>query len=605
MIRPTTAFLLCFLLGASAHAQTWTASSAAPTGYSLTPGGGDGASVYTRRFRRLGANHRLRLGVAEVDEALTPEQWIASRVREGERVVEGSGDDVALAGREGRRLTFSGTQRLRGKTLAELRTVIAARIDREAMLALESTLAFPGDEPPPPVKKAARNAVLELIAKLRVERARAEPVAAAETVTPGAKRGEYRNDSVAPFSFAYPAGWYVAHDDVQLPGALWVVATPEERTAVSSTLADVDTALRVTLVGHAPGMLGAADELARAVAFATSARSATNGTKFTVVGDTLLGAAKGRLLRYGTAEVPQLGLLLVGAADTTVLVAEFEARGGLTGDLEKTAIDILDSMRLDVDRARTERPAVAPSPGFEYPASWKLETVPVEDSSAALVLGAGETDGVEVVVRSVAVGAPLDEARLRAVLARVVADDLGLTTRERLTAAPRRAAPMGDVVVHALVATSESATDVFAIAAGDTVHVCFVDTPGGVAGRDYGLALQSLLSWSCGATAAEAPDDGRFSRRRILRHHGFDAFDDAGAARRPSGGRLAFEPDGTVRGTLPAPDASTAVSGTYTLDGGALRVDADGAAIITLRPADGGWIDAASGRAWFAAPDLD
>lgn len=594
----TTILLLCV----AAHAQSWNVSSGAPKGYALTPGGGSVDSVYTRRFRKLGANHRLRLGVTEV-EGLPAEEWLATKAGDRETIVEGSGSDFALAGRDGRRLTFSGSLRLRDKTLKSLRTLAAARLDEKSMLVLESALSFSGAEPPTLVKNQARKAMLELISGLKVERADDTP-AATESAAPAGRSGQYRNDTVAPFSFDYPAGWYVAHDDAQSPGSLWVVATPEERTAVSTTLAELATALRVTLVGHSPAMLGAQDELARAVAFVTSARTAADGTKFTVVGDTILGGATGRLLRYGNAEVPQLGLLLVGAADTTVLVADFEARGGLTGDLEKVALDILDSMRINVERDRLAHPATSPAPGFRYPANWSLETVPVSDASTALVLGAGETDAVEVVMRSVATTEALDESRLRSVLARVAAEDLELTTRARLAAASLCAAPMGDLVVHALIASGEGSTDVFAIATPDAVHVCFVDLPGGVAGRDYGLALQTLLSWTDGASE---PEDSAadFQRRQVLRHRGFDGFDAAGAARRGSAGRLAFEPDGSVRGSMPGPDGSRVVNGRYANKGTGLELYLDGTTIVFARGSDGGWSDSATGRSWFATPDLD
>lgn len=587
------------LMTSAAVAQGWTAVSVAPEGYSRTPGAADGEVVYTRRFRQLGASHRLRQNVLTLAD-VSARDYLSGATDEGESLVEGSAAEMPLVGRSGRRLTFRGTRRLRGKMMNTLRTLTAVRIDDDSMLVVESTLAYTGDDPPRKLRAGARNAVLELVRSLEVKQR--EPSQATSSGNGGQEKRRYSNDAIAPFSFEYPSGWYVAHDDVQMPGSLWVIATPEERTAVSGALEDVKTALRVTLVGHVTAMLGAENELDRAVDFVVSGRAAGGSKTFTVVGDTLLGAAKGRLLRYGTAEIPQQGLLLVGVAETTVIVAEFLAHDGMTPEIETLAVDMLNSMRLEVERARVDVPASGPSPAFSLPASWTLETVPAPDGSRALVLGSGS--GTEVVVRSLATRSALDEAALRDVLARVVADDLSLTTRDHLSTAERRHAPLGDIVIHVLVASPDGTTDVYGIATANRVHVCFVDVAGGNAGRDYGLALGSLLTWN----ADRGAKDGRKSvpKRVVLRHHAVDSFDAGGHARAATTGRLLLEPDGTLSGKFPGTDDATAVQGRHEMRRNRLVLEIGAGRTLTLvqRP-EGGWRDSESGRIFHVTPDLD
>ena len=429
------------------------------------------------------------------------------------------------------------------------------RLDDGVFLKVDSLLSFPGQAPDPASLEQAERALEELLKTISASRIDAPPERDSNENSPTTAGEDYRNESILPFTFEYPTGWYVCHDSAQSPGSLWVLATPFEEDAQISPLDGLPAALRITVIGFARELLGADDELSRAVDLIISSRAA-EGAAVNPLGEALLGQAKGRLITYAFPDDSDRldGILLVAAAEASVLVADFSWAKTLRGRFEPRALEILNTFKLEPKRAQASRSG-ARGPSFEYPESWSLEGVRTEDDSKAFVLRSA--DELEFVMRSLVPAEllPMNQVALRDTATAFLVDEMGLVTAAAMDAAPPIAIPGSEAGLYLFVSGPDRSTDVYGFMRGGGIHFCFLDLPKGLQNRSYGLALETMLTLrgprevSNRPALEHNPQTGRLMRSVVFRHASLDPFDAAGNYVGMDSGQLRLDRDGSYRYT--------------------------------------------------------
>lgn len=442
--------------------------------------------------------------------------------------------------------------------------------------------------------------------------------ASAQETAPAAARPNeltYEHAAVVPFSFRYPQGWAIQQYAVANSSFHWLVASPDAKDLLRLEPSELPVALRVVAVGHEPALLGAEDALARAVEIARErmlhARAA--GGVALADGATIdLGHAPARLARLVSADAEQrpLGLVLIAALGTTILVAEISwSSPELGAAWSDVGWRVLSSFRAAIDphgelhRVFHARDAAAPEilARLEVPRSWTL--TPQRAAGPGKALRLTSPRGFELAVRTApdgAVGAggepPVDAAaRLRPFLT-----GAGLATSDALATAQPIDMPGDDAGLRILAVESATEGELIAFTRGGGLHACVLRSGSALLGHDWGMAMRTLASLT-GPLDPEPTDalalaaGGRtFARELELRTAQGSPFDADGRLVGFSTRILRLRPDGRFL-ELGREDGER--RGTYEVEAGR----------ITLRPQRGEAmvleIDAATRRALELVPD--
>ncbi|MCB9834055.1 MAG: hypothetical protein H6807_16460 [Planctomycetes bacterium] len=551
--RLSLLLLLAIVLGAPglrAQEGDWSITVAAPEGFRDLPGSGSGRR-FIHRLPKLQERSRIDVGViasgaGDLDAFLAAEKG-------GDRDGPDREESPEIAGRPAKVRVFLGSTELAGRRFSYERIVAACQLEPGRYLRVVATLYHLDDEPSARLKLVTRRGVEEVCKGLKATRLAATE---AERTPPQLEVGERRagsfgSEKILPFSFDYPLDWYLGYDDVESPGLLWILATPRDEDGFVPPEEDMQVALRVSVFGCVPELIGVDDELERACAFVRddyTARFAKG--RWEQVDEALLGNAKGRVFRYASAiGGREAGLVLVAVADSGLLIAEYRCRAEDFASREAEGRALLGSFEITPERGRTATKAGPFS--FEAPEGFSVAEVGTEDASRAFVL---RRAGLELFLRSypLAAGEAPDEAVLRKLAAAYFADTLGLGAALEVERAMPLVLPE---VVEGLrhfslldaAASDRRAVDLYAFVKRDALHLAILASKDGLRDHARGRLLEMLCHLE-GPGAEPAPtrmgDNGRLTRRVCLRYFDPRPFADDGRLIGADRGALVLAPDG-------------------------------------------------------------
>ncbi len=552
---------LCAALTLSAQENGgWRLEVEAPEGFRDLPGSGAG-----RRFihRLPELDERSRIDVSVVESTLTElGDFLESEGGADRKAATEDGEFDLGIGKAGSR-TFLGRTELLGRDFRYERLVIARKLEEGRFLRIVATLYHATDEPSKELREITRRGIEEIVGSLVVEKRPAEEPTeevteietepARDDAKVETRLGRFSNDRILPFRFDYPLDWYVGYDDLEAPGLLWVLATPKDGDGFVPAEEDMRVALRVTVFGSVPELIGIEDELARACAFVTDDyRRRPGDCRIEQVGEALLGAARGRVFRFAEeAGRGDAGLVLVAVADSGLIVAEYRCRGADLAAQESAGRALLGSFEITPERGRSR---IEASPfAFSMPEGFEIEEVGTEDRSRAFLV---RRPGYEMFLRSFVLpeGDPPTEKAFRKLCASLFAETLGLGTPLEIEKAlplvvPDATEGLQHFVVLKERAIERRAIDLFAFVKGGAIHFAVLSSRDGLGDHARGRLLEML----CGLTGpgplpprVQMGDDGLLDRRVCLRFFGPRPFATDGRLVGSVRGRLILDADGSA-----------------------------------------------------------
>ncbi len=597
-VRPLLMLLVGTVLGRGSVAQGPVVLEVpTPPGYRAT--GGGNRHVLTRRNPKAGVRIRIEARI-EDDPATDLSKFLETRRRPAEKDAAGGATHATLAGRKGLQVAFEGDYAGRGGTRHGRRKVRAARLSPGKILLVEQLVTWGDTSPGLEILRAADKA-LETLARGIVTKA---STGNAESTTPPRAGGPWRtydNDHVLPFSFEVPETWQIIHDEEQLPGSLWVLASPDGETMQKGDWADISTSLDVAVVGCHHGLLGAADPLARA-AIMLRGEWAARGRTLEAVSETLVGGAKGRLFRMNADEDGRSGLVLLAVAPPSTLVASVVWPGEKEDEAAATALDILQSFRADPGPRPRDVESKTLGMTLPVPGGWNAEAVATDDESEAWALTA--PSGLELVLRASPLesGHPLldaDPPLLRKSAELYFSDEMNLFTSTEVEEGVLAAWESGSSAWQTVRIGKGGSLDAWIGARDGLLLAAILRAPPKASSRERGLAHSVLIDLR-GPGTDESPKKPGDSRLRQLgmvwvsqRLLPFDA-----------AGRLAPHPTWKLR---PGADGVWWLGTAHAKgseDSGTLNLEVDGLPEPWTLTRDGRFARDATGRIWWPVPDL-
>lgn len=561
--------------------------------------GGGTRHVFTRRFPK--ARMRIRIEVRiEEDEATDLSKFLEARKRPSEKQM-GKGPTAAnLGGRKGLQVEFEGDYPGRGGTHPGRRKVQAALLSPGKFLVVDQLVTWAASAPGPKLTRAADKA-LQALSKGIVVRASAGNAEPASAPRVGGPQRTYDNDHVMPFSFEVPESWQIVHDEKQLPGALWVLASPDGETMQKGNWTDVATSLEVTVVGYHHGLLGAVHPLERATVMLRE-EWAARGRTLEAVSETLVGGAKGRLFRMKSGRDGRSGLVLLAVAAPSTLIASALWPDDQGEKAAATALDILESFRVAPGPAPRNVNSEALELSVPVPGGWSAEAVATEDDSEAWALTA--PSGLELILRASPLesGHPLvdaDPALLRRSAELYFSKEMGLFSPSEVNEGVLAAWEAGSPAWQTMRIGDGGSLDAFIGVRDGLLLAAILRAPPKVSSRERGLAHAVLagLHGPAANEAPKAPGDPRLRQpgmvwvsQRLL------PFDSAG--------RLAPHPVWELR---PGADGVWWIGATPAKgreDGGRLTLEVEGLPEPWTLAPDGRSARDSTGRVWWRVPDL-